>query len=374
MHYLTNIFRLGIKELYSLKRDLVLMLLIAWSFTLGVYVAAEGLNVELHNASIAIVDEDHSQLSNRLREAFLPPHFNKPQLISFAEIDPAMDVGRYTFVLVVPDRFESDVRAGNQPAIQVNIDATAVMQAGIGANYISNIISEELERFAAEMGESSSLPITLVTRYAFNPNLTTSWFTSVMEIITFITVLTVVLTGAAIIREREHGTLEHLLVMPLTPFEIMLGKVWPNGLVLLVATALSLWIVVDTILEVPIAGSVPLFLAGAVAYLFFASAFGILLGTVARSMPQFGLLFILTVLPMILLSGGFMPLESQPEWLQSFTRLMPSTQFTMLAQGILYRGAGFGIVWPHFALMTGVGLVFFILAAVRFRRSISMSK
>ncbi len=374
MRNLENIYRLGVKELYSLRRDIVLLFLIVWAFSVGIYVAAAGLSAELHNASLAIVDEDRSQLSVRLRDAFLEPQFKTPERITFTEIDPGMDTRRYTFAIVIPPDFEADVLAGNQPEIQVNIDATAVMQAGIGATYISNIISQELLRFAAESGASSAYPVSLITRYAFNPNLTSSWFSSVMEIINNVTMLTIILTGAAIIREREHGTLEHLLVMPLTPFEIMMGKVWANGLVIVCAVALALWVVVQTLLKVPIAGSIPLFLGGTLLYLFFASALGILLGTVARSMPQFGLLFIMLVLPMLLLSGGQTPLESQPVLLQNFMRLVPSTQFVSFAQAILYRGAGLDIVWPQFLMVMVVGLALFAFAALRFRRSIAATK
>jgi len=374
MRKLQNILRLGFKELRSLKRDWVLLILIGWSFSIGIYVAASGFSVELHNASIAFVDEDRSQLSLRLRQAFQPPEFKTPEVIGFSRIDPGLDTRKYSFVLVIPEDFAKDVLAGNQPEIQVNIDATAVMQAGIGANYIANIISQELERFGSEQSESSSLPLELVTRYAFNPNLTSSWFSSVMEIINNVTMLTVVLTGAAFIREREHGTLEHLLVMPVTPFEIMMAKVWANGLVIIVAVAFALWVVVKAVLAVKIAGSIPLFLAGVGLYLFFASALGILLGTIARSMPQFGLLFILIILPMMLLSGGQTPVESQPQILQDVMQLVPSTQFVSFAQAILYRGAGLDIVWPGFLKVAITGLMLFGLAALRFRRSIQAAR
>ncbi len=370
MRKLQNIVRLGIKELHSLRRDVVLLIFIGWAFSLGIYVVGTGFSVELRNAAIAIVDEDQSQLSLRLRQAFLPPEFKTPEVIPFNRIDPGLDTRKYSFVLVIPEDFEKDVLAGNQPAIQVNIDATAVMQAGIGANYIANIIAQELERFGAEQSAGSSAPLKLVTRYAFNPNLTSSWFSSVMEIINNVTMLTVVLTGAAFIREREHGTLEHLLVMPVTPFEIMMAKVWANGLVIICAVAFALWVVVKGLLVVQIAGSIPLFLAGVALYLFFASALGILLGTIARSMPQFGLLFILIILPMMLLSGGQTPVESQPQVLQDVMQFVPSTQFVSFAQAILYRGAGFDIVWPGFLKVTIAGLVLFVLAALRFRRSI----
>lgn len=371
MRRLENIYRLGVKELFSLRRDPVLLTLIVWAFSLSIYTAATGMSHELRNGAVAIVDEDRSQLSVRIRDALLPPYFRTPVLISFDEIDPSMESGRYTFVIVIPGGFEADVLAGRRPAVQVNIDATAMMQAGIGDGYLRNILTQETEAFLGIDQSGVASPVGLVVRYAFNPNLTSSWFTSVMQLIQQITMLSIILSGAALIREREHGTIEHLLVMPLTPFEIMMAKVWANGLVILVASALSLWLVVEVSLQVPVAGSKLLFFVGTALYLFFATALGIFLATITRSMPQFGLLFMLVALPMNLLSGGNTPLESQPEFLQAIMQAVPATHFVRFAQAILYRGAGIDIVWPQFALVTAIGSVFFIFAAARFRKSIS---
>ena len=373
MRRLENIFRLGVKELFSLRHDTVLLALIVWAFSLSVYTAATGMSHDLRNASIAIVDEDRSPLSGRIRDAFLRPYFNEPELIAFRDIDAGMDSGRYTFVVVIPPRFEADILAGRRPTLQVNVDATAMMQAGIGDGYINAILTQEITEFA-EPGGGAAYPVDLKTRYAFNPSLTSSWFTSVMQIINNVTMLAIVLTGAALMREREHGTIEHLLVMPLTPIEIMMAKVWANGLVILVASGLSLWLVVETLLQVPVAGSKLLFFAGTGLYLFFATALGIFLATLARSMPQFGLLFMLVALPMNLLSGGNTPVESQPALLQTIMQAVPSTHFVGFAQAILYRGAGIDIVWPKFLLVAAIGGLFFAFSAARFRRSIALMR
>lgn len=370
MKRLENVFRLGIKELYSLRRDAVLIALIIWAFSFSIYTVATGMAHDIHNGSIAIVDEDRSQLSGRIRQAFLPPQFREPQLISFSEIDPAMNAGHYTFVLVIPTNFEADLLSGRQPAIQVNIDATAMMQAGVGASYISDILSREITNFTEPGRIDDVQAVELTVRYAFNPNLEAAWFTSIMQILEEITMLSIILAGAALIREREHGTIEHLLVMPLNPIEIMMAKIWANGLVILMATALSMWLVVETLLQVPVAGSRSLFLAGTAVYLFFATALGIFLATLARSMPQFGLLFMLVVLPMNLLSGGNTPIESQPELLQAIMQTIPSTHFVAYSQAILYRGAGIDIVWPQFLLIAGIGGLFFAFSAALFRKGI----
>jgi ABC-2 type transport system permease protein len=188
-----------------------------------------------------------------------------------------------------------------------------------------------------------------------------------MGIINSITMLAIILAGAAVVREREHGTTDHLLVMPLTPFEIAMSKIWANGVVITTAAGLSLYIV-RTVLGVPIGGSIPLFMLGVIIYLFFATAIGIFLGTIARSMPQLGLLFMLVFLPMNMLSGSNTPLESMPNWLATLIQASPSTHFVSFAQAILYRGAGFTVVWREFLIVALIGGLFLILALRRFRK------
>ncbi|HMW87432.1 MAG TPA: ABC transporter permease, partial [Nitrospira sp.] len=229
----------------------------------------------------------------------------------------------------------------------------------------------EITEFAQRHRTGTVLPITLATRVKFNPNLNGIWFGGVMEIISQVTMLSIILTGAALIREREHGTLEHLLVMPLIPFEVMAAKVWANGLVVLVCTALSLRLVVQGALGVPIVGSTPLFLFGTMLHLFSTTSMGILMATVARSMPQFGLLMIIVVLPLQMLSGGITPRESMPEIVQNIMLAAPTTHFTALAQAILYRGAGVDVVWPQLIAIMGIGTVFFVGALLRFRASLA---
>ena len=374
MPSLTNIFWLGVKELRSLRRDVVLVVFVAYAFTMAIYTQARGTSSEVNNATIAFVDEDQSQLSLQLASCFYPPRFKPPGTLRPDQVDRAMDEGRFMFVVVVPPRFEADLRAGRRTELQVNIDATAMFQASNGASYIQRILNDEMTRYLQRSDSRLAGATQFVIRKAFNPNGDTTWFNGIVAIINQITLLTVILTGAALIREREHGTLEHLMVMPLTALEIALAKVWANGLVILTAATISLFVVVKGALAVPIAGSIPLFLGGVTLYLFFATALGIFLGTVARTMAQFALLIILLIFTLQMLSGGSTPVESQPEWLQRLTLVLPSRHFVTFAQAIIFRGAGLDIVWPQFAAVGGIGLAFFIYALSRFRTSIAASR
>ena len=375
MNMLRNIFWLGTKELRSFFRDFVLLGLVVYTFSYAVYMQGFSEVQELHNASIGVVDEDNSALSHRMIAAFLPPYFKKPVSIAQQDVDRLMNTAVYTFVIVIPPNFEGDVLAGRSPAVQVNVDATAMVTAGLGYGYIQQILTSEIGNSVGRnegrfLSRSQNLPassITLAARVVFNPNVTTSWFTSVMGIVNNVTMLAIILAGAAVIREREHGTMDHLLVMPVRPFEIAMSKIWANGLVITVATALSLEIVVRGVLRIPINGSVPLFVSGVAIYLFFATAIGVFLATVARTMPQLGLLYILVAMPMNVLSGSNTPLESMPAVLRNIMMFSPSTHFVLFAQSILFRGADFSVVWPHFLYTAGVGGLFLLLALVRFR-------
>jgi ABC-2 type transport system permease protein len=367
MRKVANIFWLGLKELRSFSHDFVLLALVVYSFSLAIIMQARSNSQELHNASVAVVDEDHSELSRRIAHAFLPPLFQPVRTIAERDIVPLMNKGAYTFVVDIPPTFERDVLAGRRPGLQIDVDATAMVQAGLGSGYAQEIVTNEINDFVSHSEGVPLSTVNLDVRIAFNPNVTTAWFTSVMGIINNISMLAILLAGAAIVREREHGTMDHLLVMPLTPFEIAMSKVWANGLVITVATGLSLYVVVRWMLSVPIAGSIPLFMLGVTIYLFFATAIGIFLGTVARSMPQLGLLFMLVYLPMNMLSGSNTPLESMPPWLATAMQASPSTHFVSFAQSILHRGAGIDTVWPEFLAVAGIGGLFFSLAVLRFR-------
>jgi ABC-2 type transport system permease protein len=373
MGRLANILQLGVKELRSLGHDKILLFFLIWSFSYGLYEAAHSQSTELRNASIAVVDEDRSPLSQRLIGALRPPEFMQPRQIQLADVDPGLDAGLYTFTLNIPSGFQRDVLAGRQPAVQLNIDATRMNEAFIGAGYIQNIFTDEVIHFVQGYHGEMALPVKLTTRMQFNPNLNGVWFYGAMEMVSQITFMSIILAGAALIREREHGTIEHLLVMPLTPFQIMAAKVWANGLVVLVVAALSLWIVVHGALAMPIAGSVPLFLFAALLQLFSTTALGILLATVTRSMPQFALLMILVVVPLNMLSGASAPQESMPLAVQMIMTAAPTTHFVSLAQAILFRGAGIAVVWPQLLAIAAIGATFFLIALARFRKSIALT-
>ena len=364
---IANIINLGIKELRGLARDPMLLVLIAYAFSLAVYTAARAMPETLNNAAIAIVDEDQSPLSNRIITAFYPPSFLPPQLISTYEMDSRMDKGQDTFALNIPPDFQRDVLAGRSPTIQLNIDATRMSQAFSGGGYVQQIVSSEVREFANHFRGDTVLPVNLNLRARFNQDLNKGWFGAISNVISSVTMLSIILTGAALIREKEYGTIEHLLVMPVSASEIMISKIWSMGLVVLLASACSLIFVVQGLLSVPIEGSLALFLLGAALQIFATTSLGIFLATIAGSMPQFGMLIILVLLPLQILSGSMTPRESMPEIIQTIMLAAPNTHFVILAQSILFRGAGLSVVWPQLLALVAIGVACFLIAGRRFR-------
>ena len=372
MQNVKHIFHLGIKELISLFRDPVMLFLIVYSFTFSIYTPSKSAVMDVINASIAIVNEDDSEVARDIKDAMLPPLFLPAQDLSFRDINRAMDSGEFTFVVVVPPRFKADLEQDAKPTIEIITDATAMSQAGRGPAYIQSIIAGVVQPYWSGGNKARDEPLAqLETRARFNPNYYQGWFVAINQIINQITVLAIFLCGAAVLREREHGNIEHLLVMPLQAFELMFAKIWANGIVVVIAAMASLYFVVQGALSVPVHGSILLFLAGLCVYLFAVTALGIMIATVVRSMPQFGLLAFPVFIIMNLLSGGQTPLESMPQALQKFMQFVPSTHFVSFSQAVIFRDATPAMVWPDLLKMFLIGCAYTALALSRFRKMLA---
>lgn len=369
--WIKNVGFLSIKEFKSVISDITLMGLVIAVFTVAVYSVSKGITTEVKNASVGVIDHDHSALSYNIRDAIMLPYFKPPVEISDQERDSVLDHGTHVFVLDIPVNFAKDVLAGKSPQVHIWADATAATLAGIGSAYIEQIVQSQVQEFLQQEAWQDRMPVQVVTSTMYNPNGNTVWFIGVMQVVSNVTLLTMILVGAAIIREREHGTMEHLLVMPVRASEIAIAKILTNSMMIMVAALLSLWLVVHLGLGVPIIGSVWLFSLGLAVYLFTVSSLGVWLATLAPTMPQFGLLCIPIYIVSRLLSGAETPLESMPETVQKITFFSPTTQFVEYAQDILFRNADFSIVWTSLAILSLMGVLFLILALSRFRNMLA---
>jgi len=364
---LWHIYRLGLKELISIRYDYVLVIMVIYSFTVMVIVPAKGTGVQVRNSSVAYVDEDQSPLSRSIIDAIQMPFFQKPQPITYHDINRVMDRGEYVFVLHIPSGFQNDLQSGKTPDISINVDATVVGHAKLGTTYLSQIINREINTFLQGSRKPADPPILLNTRIMYNPNNENAWFMSIVLLGHMITLLSIVLPAAALIKEKERGTVEHLLVMPLVPLEITIAKVWANSFIVLMGTMFSLFFAVKWIIGAPIHGSTILFIFGTLVFLYATTELGVFLATIAKNQPQAGLMSIPIIVPISMLNGGTTPIESMPRFLQIIMQFAPTTHYMEFCSRVLIRNAGIGDVWQQLLAMAAIGTVLFICAMMRFR-------
>lgn len=369
MRTLKNILALSSKELRSLLSDTILVIFIVMMFSTMVYNSATNATSDVRNANIGIVDYDRSPLTRQIVAALLPPQFAKPVYINPQDTHELLDKSQLTFMLEFPPNFQRDVLAGRAPEAQLLVDATAMTQAGMGSGYITQIFSHEIQEFMGVKQQiSQAMPVRAAVNLQYNPNNQSSWFMGAAMAGNNIMLITLVLVGAAVIREREHGTMEHLLVMPVTATEIVAAKILANGLVVSAAAVLSMKFVVGGAIGAHLAGSLALYAVGVVLFMFSVASLSVMLATLAPTMPQYSLLMVPTYIVFMMFSGSTSPRANMPEMAQRVSEYWPSTQFAHFAQSVLFRGAGLETVWVQLVALSVAGAVFLGLALVRFRK------
>lgn len=366
MQFFQTLWQLCLKEFRSLFGDRVMVLLIVVMFGFVPFVIHEGVKAEVDNATVGVIDDDRSALSYRLRAALLPPYFKSVEEVERHNANAQMERGEFIFLLDIPPHFEKDLIAGKNPKIQVSIDATSMTIAAGGAAYIEQIFRQEIAEFFHI--NQMDMPYEIVIRKHYNPNGDSSWYSTVMQIVNNLVMLSVILVGAAVIREREHGTLEHLLVMPIDASQIALAKIIANGVVILTAAVLSMYFVVHLSIGIPINGSLMLFALAAMVYLFATTALGILAATFAPTMPQLGLLVIPFLIVVQLTSGAMTPTDSMPDWVQKIIIINPATHFVAITQDIVFRGSGWTVIWQKLLIIAVMGVLFLSVSLFRFRK------
>ncbi|MBH5328975.1 ABC transporter permease [Eikenella sp. S3360] len=369
--WLKNVWYLGGKEIRSFFTDYALFGLLVFMFTFSVYSVSKNMTVEMKDAAVAVYDQDRSALTYRIRDAMLAPQFKHVADIDSGQIDRAMDLGEYSFILAIPPNYTADLLAGKRPQLQLLVDATAMSQAGVGSGYIRQIVNREVGAYLGQPNATAAAPFEPVMNVLFNENLRSDWFMPLNQLVGNATLLTILLVGAAVIREREHGTIEHLLVMPVGASEIVMAKILANGLIILVSSTLSLLLVMHRVVGVPIHGSLLLFIACQAVYLFSVAGLGVLLATQAPTMPQFSLLCIIVYIAVFLLSGSTSPIENLPPAVRTVSELSPMTHFSAISKEIIFRGAGWSVIRRSVLVTAVSGALFTTLAIVRFRRMLA---
>lgn len=363
------------KELLQLFRDIPLMGFLIYSFTLSVYVTGNGIQTQLKNAGLLVSDADQSVSSRELISRFHPPYFRFDGELSHPNDGLLrLDRGRSMMVLDIPVRFHEALIAGEPTGVQLLIDTTNSPQGLSAASYAARIVgqfSQELimTRNGRTSSSSTTVPMILSDhRVWFNQDQNETWFESISHLLRMITIFAVLLPAAALVREKERGTVEQLLVSPLTPAQIMLPKVVAMTLVILGATAVALFGVMLPVFGVPVRGSMALLFFLTALFIVATAGIGVFASTVTKNQAQVGMMTLLVVAPMLLLSGIFTPLETMPVWVRYLMALSPLRYFIEIATGILLKGVGLEMLWSQTLAMAGLGGSLFGVGMWRFRR------
>jgi len=362
------------KELLQLSRDVPLLLFLLYSFSLAVLVSGAGITMQLRNAELLVHDADHSHSSRELIHRFQPPYFTFKGEISDARQGlRQLDEGRAMMLLDIPPRFHEALIGRERTAVQLLVDTTNSPQGLSAAGYALRIAGGlGTDLGLASVGLSASkgtLPVVASAhRVWFNPNQEETWYQSISYVLRMITMFAVLLPAAALVREKERGTVEQLLVSPLSPSQIMWSKVLAMSTVILIATGLALYGVARPAFHVPMKGSPGLFLILTALYVFTIAGFGLVAATIAKNQAQVGMMTLFLVGPMLLLSGITSPYESMPRWVQTIMTLSPLRYYIEITYGVMLKGAGMDVLWKPVAAMLVLGSGLFGFGMWRFRR------
>jgi len=363
-----------LKELLQLGRDTLLIGAVIYLFTLDIFMAG-GITMDLKNATVVSHDSDHSQASRELIYRFRPPYFKLAgEIPTSREATSLLDQGKALVVVDIPPKFQHDLIQGKPTAVQVQVDTSNTILGTLAASYSAQIIGQYgLDVALARMGLTESafenVPMLIDQhRVWYNPNQKDAWFMTISELLTVITILAMLLPASAAVREKERGTIEQLMVTPLSPIQIMLPKVLAMTLVILLGTALSIGLIIEGIYQVPIKGSLLFFFAVTGLYTFAMSGLGLFVSTISRNLAQAAMLVIMIMMPIILLSGAWTPPEAMPMGLRQAMYLSPLYYYIEMGYAILLKGAGLDILWDSLLGLTLLGSVFFGFGVWRFRR------
>ena len=372
--WLWRFWAMMLKELIQLGRDGLLVFAIAYLFLFDTYMAGN-VGMNLKNAVVVVHDADHSAASRELIYRFQPPYFKQGGEVADGRSGQRLiDTGEALLVLDIPPHFEHDLLTGRPVAVQVQVDAANTVLGFLAASYSAQIIGQyRFDQALVRAGLSASaldnMPmIRSEHRVWYNPNQKDAWFMPLSELLVVITIMSIMLPAAAAVREKERGTIEQLMVTPLSALQILLPKVVAMTLVILLGTAASLLLVLHGAFDFPMKGSLTLFFAVTALYTFTTAGLGLYIATIARNLAQAALLAILVLMPMIFLSGAWTPPEAMPSGLREAMYLSPLYYFIEMGYGILLKGAGLDILWDSLLGLALLGMAIFGLGVWRFKR------
>ena len=367
-----------IKEFIQVFRDKRTRFILIGPPIIQMMVFGYAATYEIHHVPTVVLDLDHSQESRELVSRFTSsPYFDvQQQLTDSRQLGNLIEQGKATVGLEIDAGFAKKLRSGQTAPLQVIVDATNSNTALIASGYISQIAlgfaqeyqRDRISRIAPQLMEVMP-SVELAPRPWYNPDLRSRWFFVPGIIGSLTVVLVVTLTAFAVVREREIGTLEQIMVTPIRPAEFILGKTLPFFLigvfdVTLIAVVGSLWF------QVPFRGNVAVLALGAVLFLLCMLGVGLLISTVSATQQQAMVTAFFFIMPTITFSGFGFPISTMPHWMQLMSYAIPLRYFLIVIRGTYLKGVGMGVLWPQMAAMAGLGVALLTAAILRFHKAL----
>ncbi|HEY6005894.1 MAG TPA: ABC transporter permease [Anaeromyxobacter sp.] len=370
---LAAVFR---KEVRQTIRDRRIMFLLIVAPLIQTIILGAAVNFDVDRVPTVVVDRDGTSESRLHARRMLADGtlLRSGTARSAPEAEREIDDGRAAAAVILPPRLEADLAAGRSAEVQVVLDGTDPNRATVASGAVSRYFGEVGESLARErllgLGALAPAQIEAVPRIAYNPALKTPPYMIPGIAAMLLLVVTTIVTAMGLAREREMGTLEQVLVTPIRPLFLLVGKMAPFVVIGLVDIALLLaagtWL-----FDVPIRGPLPVLLVGTLLYLMTTLGMGLLISTVSSTQQQSFLGGFLFILPAMLLSGIMTPIRAMPDWLQVVTRVNPLRYYAEVMRTTLLRGGGFGDVWPELLALLVLGGAILATATLRFHKRLA---
>lgn len=362
------------KEITHLIRDKALIFILLWAFTGAVYTSGSGFTMEVRNFPTIIYDMNNTKESREIIDKFRKPYFKIiSQIETEKELTEWLDSGKASMAVIIAPDFSRKINE-NKAKIQVIVDGTMSISATVAIAYVSEITYG----YALEVLEREKLGLTAVyrnlpvieekTTVEFNPNTLSSWFMSMLEYFNMITMVCLLVTAAAMVREKEQGTIEQLLVTPVRTWEIFFAKIIPTVLSVAILSPLTIYGILKGVFGVPLRGSIFLFYLVMLFYAFAISSLGLVISTIAKNLAQSMMLMLVILIPMLFLSGAWTPPESMQAVMRNLSLLSPMRYFIDFGYSVLFKGNGIENVWHDILGIILIGGILFVFSVYRFRK------
>jgi ABC-2 type transport system permease protein len=367
------LWRVFVKEFLQLRQDRKMIPVLFVGPLVQLLVLSYAANLDVSHIPLAVVDQDRSAQSRSLVERFTSSGWFDTAAVrdTMADAAPLLVKGRAQVALVIPPGFGRDLARGARPAVQVVADGTDSNSAVVGLGYASRLVAEAGAEVAGPVLAPRPGPrIDLAPRVFYNPDLRSRWFYVPAVLAMVLMLVTMILPSMAVVREKELGTLEQIIVTPLRPWQLIAGKLLPFVFIGILDMLLICFLSVQ-VLEVPIRGSVVLLTGLTLLFLLCTLGLGLFVSSIVATQQQAMMFCIyLLMVPMIYLSGLIFPIDNMPRGFQYVTYLIPVRYYANILRGVFLKGSGLDVLWPDALALLAIGSTVLTLAALRFRKNL----